>query len=460
MKRSRLLLVVVVALGLLVASYFALRDPWDGRSVSEVVALPGGDAVTVESTYSDDTLARELTLRRVDRAGVVRWETTLVTHGGNIGDLVSETGDASGVLVRLPDDGLDSGKLVALSAETGAVLWTDPYMGSSYLSAQALFDGDDVWISNHSQHERRAAASGKLLWEGELRGHAVVAHRAVFANERWVDAQGVSHALPFMSSRLFGPPCFIGERIVASDRREQLQATDLVLKTVDAVGALTVRRWATDVEVTFAEIGSDLCGSTSTHDIVTMSIDSQLWLWGYDRARSTVGWTLSFGSDRLIPEDSSRIVRFSGAGALQRHRAVVVQEDNRDGQDVYSHNYRLDLIDLERGRVVWSLPLSQQSREQPTMLGSAAYQLVYDRASGELIVIDPTQGVLVKAVRYFKDRFIAPRALTDTTIWLMAPKYVQAYGYVLPQLLSPNREAPVWPDITTQVAQRIVHHPP
>ena len=463
--------------GASVALYLALRDPWDARGVAELVALRGGHAVLVESAYSNSKWDRELTLTRVDAAGNELWRTQLMTGGGNVGDLLSEDADAS-VLVfqRDPRESDEEGPwLTGVSSETGAVLWDQRVAEHSCITAAAVSDGADLWILHGGDVEWRASATGAMQWKREIewRGALVASEGVLDAAGRIDRVGGVrpSAARGSSTSQL----CVIAGRAVGmgymspANMRPRPTELELTLRAVDgALEVLKLPMSSPEADALFLEIDSRLCGRAPTVDVVTFqvlrpSVGRVTRVWGFDPARRQVAWTLDLGEDSLAYE-SGGLRRARGAGRLSRYVGVVLEvRDDRpaDADTVAVRDFRLDVIDLDRGRIAWRVPLVKHAQLSPDVVATEHYQFFFDAGPlHRLWVLDVRTGELVKAIDLGPEsRRIERRQITDDTVWLGTADFRAAYGYALPDLVSPNPAAPALRDITAEVGASIQRIP-
>lgn len=479
-RRLRGTVIALLVVGAGVALYLALRDPWDARGVAELVALRGGHAVLVESTYSNSKWDRELTLTRVDAAGNAVWRTQLMTGGGNIGDVLTQDATPSVLVLRRdPRESEEEGPwLTGVSSETGAVLWDLRMAGESLLSANVVSDGHDLWIVQGSDVEWRASATGAIRWKGQLRiswRGGLVASQGILAADGRVDRAGAFHPSPGNGHSLSGL-CVISERAVSipsmSPANGLGRPTELELTQRAVDGATEVLKLplsTPEADALSLEINGSLCGRAPTVDVVAFDVlarsgNSRTRVWGFDPTRREVAWTLDFGEDSFA-FDIPSLRRARGAGRLARYVGVVIEVGGArpaETDAVRVSDYRLDVIDLERGRIAWRLPLAQHARLSfPHVVATESHQFIADAEPlDRLIVLDVRTGELVKAIAPGRvNAFVQARQITDDTIWLRSADGRTAYGYTLPDLVSPNPAAPAVRDITADVRASIQRSP-
>lgn len=475
--RWRRIVIALLVGGAGVVLYLALRDPWDARGVGELVALRGGHAVLVESTYSNSKWDRELALTRVDAAGKEIWRTQLMTGGGNIGDLINEDADASVLVFRRdPRESEEEGPwLTGVSSETGAVLWDVRVAKHSYINAAASSDGADLWILDGRDLEWRASATGALEWKGEIAWSGALVHsQGVLDAQGRIDRGGgirTRAARGSSTSQL----CVIAERAAGmnfmspANMRPRPTELELTLRAVDGASeVLKLPMSAPEADALSLEIDSNLCGRAPTVDVVAFEVlrpagGSVTRVWGFDPARREVTWTLDLGEDSLAYAPGG-LKRARGAGRLSRYVGVVIEvggDRPADADTVGVSDFRLDVIDLERGRIAWRVPLVKHAQLSPEVVATEHYQFVFDAGPlHRLWVLDVRTGDLIKVIDLGPaNRFIEGRQITDDTIWLRAADGRAAHGYALPDLVSPNPAAPALRDITAEVRASIQRIP-
>ncbi|MFO0747347.1 MAG: PQQ-binding-like beta-propeller repeat protein [Myxococcota bacterium] len=490
---ARIRLVVGLSLGVLavVGGYFLLRDRWDERGIAEVIALEGGHAVLVESTYSRSESARELTLTRVDAAGEEVWRTTVMTGGGNIGDVVSLDANPSVLVLRLdPDD--HSNALVGISARDGRQLWSAAMTAPSYAAISTLTDGDAVWLSDYPTLEKRDAATGRLQWTSFIEHPSlVVADGAAVMAGHYVAKDGVKRELvERAASPVFGNSCVVGDQVVVMPTfMRDLRPADPDGARVSRIapdGAVSgfslplTARWR---ESEWLDLSGMVCGHVGDLDVITLERRgddvSNYDVVGLDAATHQLRWTIPLGRDRAVSSVVD-MVRARDVGALPRYLAVVVQVDNgvrwtfdvkpgesdtdagvRASGEFHDkggdrHDYRLDLLDLTLGRVLWSYPLATGAKPWPVLFRTDCCQVAFVAESSQLLVVSTQRGELVKAVTYDGARYLRPRQLADDVLWLIDGDSRHAHGYRLPDLVSADTNAPAMVDATAPTLARVV----
>jgi hypothetical protein len=398
-----------------------------------------------------------------------------MTGGGNIGDLLTNDAEASVLVLRRdPRESEAEGPwLTGVSAETGAVLWDLRTADHSYLSARALSVGGDLWIRDGSELEWRAAATGVVHWSREIPwSGALVSSEAALHAEGRIDRAGSQPAV--LRSSWNSTLCVIAERVVTSDfmhpasMRAPPTQVELTQRAVDGTTeTVSLPLTALEAEARSLRLDAGVCGRSPTVDVVTFDVfgaagQSTTRVWGFDPATRKVAWTIDLGSDRLVPHPSA-VRPAHGAGRLSRYVGVVIQTPQAPPPDagLSEDDYRLTMLDLERGRIAWSLPLVKRSKRSPRVVATDRYQFVVaDGPLHRLLVFDMGSGELVKAIDLgTQNLFVRARQITDTMIWVGTADHHAAYGYTLPDLVSPNPQAPRLRDVTAEVRAGIARSP-
>lgn len=464
---------VVGGIGALVVGAFVLwltRTTWS-EDWHSVMALADGGAMVetlrVETGVSRATREVETELSRVGRDGEVLWTIARSDESIGRGHLASlDPGD--GVFIWLEDsETVPLGwTLSALSAD-GAVLWRQEVEDGAI---DALVVGATLWTRSAAAIEVRALASGALLNTHRPEPMAVFADGSAFASRRAVSG-GVSAESKTMDTSIDRNPCIVGDSQVGAARPtfrepkiQQLVWLDRrgqeTVKTLVGLPADLANEWSLDV-------ASSICGRRGTTDVLGLRVSTERRsLIAVDRASGRVAWSVDLGAEPqetwsrwLSRGDTNQVLPRFVAVLAQRTREPAsgegLAQQRLDVSEPVHKAYDLTVVDLDEGRVRWSLSLPA-SHKEPKLLRSDCCQVVVWPDGERLGVIDSERGELVKVVDWVgRDRVEDQRQVAGDTLWFHGP----AVGAVrLPALGVVAGEVPRLSDVSLGVRKRVKTH--
>lgn len=464
---------VVGGIGALVVGAFVLwltRTTWS-EDWHSVMALADGGAMVetlrVETGVSRATREVEAELSRVGRDGEVLWTIAPSHEGASSGHLASRDPEG-GVFVWLEDSESVSGArtLSALTTD-GKVLWRREV---DDLVFEALVVGDTLWVQSGAAIEVRALADGVLLNTHRLDRMVVFADESAFASRRAISG-AVTIESETMGTLLEWRPCVVGDMQVGAvhSRSRELKTHQLLwldrrgqetVKTLVGLPADLANDWS-------IYVSSSLCGRRGNADILVLGPPlGRRWLSAVDRASGRVAWSVDLGGE---PQEtwSRWLSRADTEQVLPRFVAVLAQrtrepasgeglaQQRLDVSEPVHKAYDLTVVDLDEGRVRWSLSLPA-SHKEPKLLRSDCCQVVVWPDGERLGVIDSERGELVKVVDWVgRDRVEDQRQVAGDTLWFHGP----AVGAVrLPALGVVAGEVPRLSDVSLGVRKRVKTH--
>lgn len=464
---------VVGGIGALVvgALVFWLTRPSWSEDWHSVMALADGGAMVetlrVEKGVSRARRTVETELSRIGRDGEVSWSVARSDEGLSSGHLASRDPEG-GVFVWLEGSESVSGAwtLSALAAD-GTLLWRREV---DDLVFEALVVGDTLWVQSGSAIEVRALADGALLNTHRLDRMVVSADQSAFASRRAISG-AVTIESETMGTLVEWRPCVVGDMQVGSvhSRYREPKAHQLLwldrrghetVKTLVGLTAELANEWS-------LYVSSSLCGRRGNADILVLGPPlARRWLTSVDRPSGRVGWSVDLGGE---PQEtwSRWLSRADTEQVLPRFVAVLAERTTgsstgvapgSQGTEVSERGhkaYDLLVVDLDEGRVRWSLALPS-SHKEPKLLRSDCCQVVVWPDGERLGVIDSERGELVKVVDWVEsDRVEDQRQIAGNILWFHGP----SVGAVrLPDLGVVAGEVPRLSDVSTGVRKRVKTH--
>lgn len=464
---------VVGGIGALVVGAFVFwltRPSWSEDWHSVMALADGGamvETVRVETGVPRARREVETELSRVGRDGEVSWTLARRDETLSRGHLASLDPE-DGVFVWLEDsESVPLGwTLSALSAD-GAVLWRQEVED---VVIDALVVGDTLWTRSATAIEVRALASGALLNTHRQDPMSVFSDGSAFASRRAISG-GVTAESETMDTLMDRNPCIVGGSQVGAARPSFREPKTHRLVWLDRGGQETVKPLV-GLTADLADewglyVSSSLCGRRGTADILGLRVSTKRRsLIAVDRASGRVGWSIELGAEplktwsrwlsradeeRVLPRFvavlSERASEPSAGGSLAR-QSLEQPEPSHEAFD-------LMVVDLDEGRVKWSLALPT-SHKEPRILRSDCCQIVVWPDGERLGVIDSQRGELLKVVDWAgPDRVEDQRQIAGDILWFHGP----SVGAVrLPGLDVVVGEVPRLSEVSAGVHRRVRTH--